>query len=186
MATPIHVEFKNIAEWIRATSFTAQQVRKVVVVPAYDKLGREITESISEEFSGEMRYHGDMEESSQYSFDYEADEFILQIIETADHGKFIRNPGAGPYKGFPYPVVEWAQEKLGMDRRAAGAIAYQIMKYGVGYSPKSPLVKRLPKGKRPFDYPRLIVNVKNQKEIGDAVREIGSGIPKLMYMLGAF
>ena len=52
MATPIHVEFRHIMEWIRATSLTQKDVERAVIVPAYTELGSKIVDSANEEFTG--------------------------------------------------------------------------------------------------------------------------------------
>lgn len=167
-----------------------------IVLPQFHRLGETLTQSISHEFSGELRWRGDME--SQARDNYTAAKDKLEIGEDAHHGQFIRR-GTDPwYKGtfgemmqalragrrvkFPWGVYQWAKTKKGMDTLSAYYMGWYIMTHGMGRVPASPIRRRYPSGKRGFDYPNYLINQKNRRDITITINDLHAGMVGLAYV----
>ena len=148
-------------------TITESVLRQRVIAPTFKEIGDKLTQSISDEFSGELRYRGGMEAGAIGNYKVVGDE--LEIYEPQEYGKWVRKPSPARYGKFPMPVVTWAMSKLGVDKQVAYKIAKSIQVRGAGQSERSLIRGKYRSGEPGFDYPEYVVDVKNKYDIVEVV-----------------
>ena len=96
----------------------------------------------------------------------------LQIVEgVSTGGREIREGGKpGSYN----ELVQWARDKLRVDKASAKRIATVVTKRGFVGGGKSPMKNEHPVGQGKFLYPEWIVMIKHRRDLQSAVNDIGS------------
>ena len=95
----------------------------------------------------------------------------LKIVEgRSTGGREIREGGRpGSYDA----IVEWATNKLKVDKVAARRIARAVTRRGYIGGGNSPIKDEYPAGERRFAFPEWIVMVENKRDIDRAAYDIG-------------
>lgn len=154
----------------------AQQIPVQAQDSVFDDLGKKLVTSIKWEFDrrvgkGTITWHGDLARGTEYKTHVASRETaVLEVTEGAPHGVYIRQGTSPGYRSLPGDVVDWAMDKLNVDKRVAFAIARSVQQEGTADS----LVSRWPIGERRFDYPEYIVRVKNVADIQKAADMVGN------------
>jgi hypothetical protein len=149
-------------------NFTASKLNKQTIMPAIEEYADALIETMQEYFNGDIRYQGDMADGFGKK---KLSNTSLAITQSALHEQFIRRGTKGPYKGFPYPVVKWAEQKLNYSNADARKVAGSIMQKGT-----SEWFRRYPPfGEPRFEYPEAAIK-DTEKEYRDLVNRLGSAI----------
>ncbi len=188
----IQVSVTGLREWRMGLSVSQRDIEQRVIMPAFWALGRKLTGSISEEFSGELAYTG--ETARQRNANLRVRRNALEILEPSDQAGKLRVGQPGWYTGtfgqalkegvLPGDVIRWAQKKLGLSRRTGQWIAYRIIRDGLAYSDKSPVRQKYPAGQPRFEYHKYVVEDKNRGDVDKMYKELELGIPTLIHKMG--
>lgn len=154
----VKVIMDGAAQALRDMGFSEKQVKENTITPVFEELGYKLSGSMSDEFSTDLLYSGDM---ASGFFVRVNDDKDVEIVTYTDHDIYIRKGTKGPYKGFPSPVREWAIFKLGVPEDEATAIAFSVMKSGTS----DKMSEKYPEGRRLFQYPKYIVEEKERATI---------------------
>ena len=155
------------AQRMASFPFSTQSLGKGVVLPALNVIADILSKDMKGEFTGARRYKGEMASGFAKK---NINTHSVGITQSAKHELQIREGTVGPYKGFPSPVVEWAESK-GYTHKQASGIAKGIQKHGSAksFSPYHPV------GQPRFEYPEWAVN-KHSKDFTLWARKIGVGV----------
>ena len=165
----IAVKKDQAAQRIAHTSWTTTMVNRDVITPAMRDIADKIIETLKKEFDGPIKYAGTM--AGGFST-VDVNASTIGIAQSARHEKFIREGTAGPYKGFPWPVVTWATVKLGKTKREGFAIAKSIQAHGTAKT----FVPLHPAGEPRFEYAEWAVEVKHKRDLDKWSKSIGGAL----------
>jgi len=163
----ISVRLNAPATRLANTNFSTATLGSSTVLPALRDIADALIDDMKKEFSGPRRYKGDM--ASGFSR-RDLTSYSVGIAQSAAHEKHIREGTAGPYKGFPGPVVEWAIFR-GYSRRDAFKIANSIKSHGTSktFTPYHPA------GQRRFEYAENAID-KRKGDLDKWSRKIGGAV----------
>jgi len=148
------------------TSWTAAKLNSRVVLPALRDIADVLIADMKQQFSGARRYTGAMESGFAR---HDAGASSVAVTQSATHEVMIREGTAGPYKGFPRPVVAWALFR-GYSLTDSFKIAESIKKNGTAKS----FVPLHPGGEPRFEYVEWAIN-EHAKDMDAWGRRIGKG-----------
>ena len=149
--------------------FSLAALVNAVVYPAQNEYADILIKKLQDEFSSAIRYKGGMSKGFNKA---NLTQSAIGVTQSARYEEHIRSGTQGPYKGFPKPVVAWAEAKLGVSTREAHAIAKSIQLNGT-----SVWFERYyyPYGARGFEYPEWALDETKddldrlQKKLGPSV-----------------
>jgi len=149
--------------------FTLAGLVNAVVEPAQNEYADILIKKLQEEFRGEIKYTGEMARGFNKA---KITQSAIGITQSAAYEEHVRSGTKGPYKGFPRPVVAWAEAKLGVSTRQAFAIAKSIQNNGTSVWFQ---LFYYPYGARGFEYPEWALDETKddldrlQKQLGKSV-----------------
>jgi len=149
--------------------FSLAGLVNAVVDPAQNEYADILIKKLQEEFRGEIKYKGGMARGFGKA---NLTQSAIGVTQSAPYEEHIRSGTSGPYKGFPGPVVAWAEAKLGVSTRQAFAIAKSIQNNGTSVWFQ---LFYYPYGARGFEYPEWAIDETKddldrlQKKLGPSV-----------------
>ena len=163
----IRAQKNAAAQRMGHTVWTTAKLSRATILPALRDIADVLIADMKGQFAPPRRYSGGMEEGFGR---HDIDASSVGITQSAAHELFIREGTAGPYKGFPRPVVEWAMSR-GYSKRKAFQIAKSIQLHGTAES----FVPLHPSGARRFEYPEWALN-EHAQDMDDWAKQIGGGV----------
>lgn len=159
---------------IQARYRFASKNTSTISKPALVSIAEHLKDSVQEELDGGLdwrgfNYTGKLKRSVRTFNVSENEVDVLQDEE----GNFIMYGTTPNYTNKPHPrLVEWAQSKLGLNRREAFAVGWSILQHGILSRNRT----RYPMGNRGFNYPEYVVEIKEK----DYLEKAGESIAGLI------
>jgi hypothetical protein len=176
----IQVRKDPAAQRIAHTNWNTQTLNRNVISPALRDIADKIIDTLKDAFNGgvsgsygSIKYQGGM--AGGFST-VDVNSSTIGIAQSQPYEKFIREGTAGPYSGFPRPVVKWATDKLGVTTQVAFAIAKSVQINGTAKA----FVPLHPAGDRRFEYPEWAVEVKHKTDLDQWAKGVGGAVVKFV------